>query len=193
MRIHTIIFTCLLPGFAWGATDLSRLDSDKLVPVNLLKQTMKYFDEHQDIIQNKNEVGIIDFKSHNSKERFFIVNVLTGDVETFLVAHGKNSDKNFDGYADSFSNKIDSLQSSLGFYLTAETYNGKNGYSLRLDGLSATNSNARERAIVMHGADYVTPGSKIGRSSGCPAVEQRYHSYIIDRVKDGTLILAAFE
>jgi hypothetical protein len=82
--------------------------------------------------------------------------------------------------------------SSLGFYLTAETYNGEHGYSLRLDGLSSTNSNARERAIVIHAADYVAPGEKIGRSWGCPAVEPRYHQQIIDELKEGALIYASF-
>ena len=135
-------------------------------------------------------MGIIDFKQHNSKERFYIIDMESGRVESYLTAHGKNSDPDYDGYATKFSNTPDSLMSSLGFYLTAETYYGQNGYSLRLDGLSSTNSNARARAIVIHGADYVKPGKKIGRSYGCPALEMRYHQDLIDRLKGGALLYA---
>jgi hypothetical protein len=158
----------------------------------MLNEALDYYRLNLNKIKNKDVIAIINFKEHNSKERLFLIDMNTGDVDSYLVAHGKNSDKNFDGYADSFSNNINSLQSSLGFYLTAETYYGDNGFSLRLDGLSTTNSNARDRAIVIHGADYVSPGTKIGRSYGCPAVEQRYHQLIIDRIKDGSLIYASF-
>jgi hypothetical protein len=164
----------------------------KKVPVKMLNEALDYYRLNLNKIKNKDVIAIINFKEHNSKERLFLIDMNTGDVDSYLVAHGKNSDKNFDGYADSFSNNINSLQSSLGFYLTAETYYGDNGFSLRLDGLSTTNSNARDRAIVIHGADYVSPGTKIGRSYGCPAVEQRYHQLIIDRIKDGSLIYASF-
>jgi len=164
----------------------------KKIPEKMLREALDYYQNNLNKIKNKDVLTIINFKEHNSKERLFLIDMNTGDVETYLVAHGKNSDKNYDGFAESFSNAINSLQSSLGYYLTAETYNGDNGYSLRLDGLSTTNSNARERAIVIHGADYVTPGNKIGRSYGCPAVEQRYHQLIIDRIKNGSLIYASF-
>ena len=136
-------------------------------------------------------MGVIDFKQHSSKERFYIIDMESGRVETYLTSHGKNSDPDHDGYATKFSNVPDSLTSSLGFYLTAETYYGSNGYSLRLDGLSSTNSNARARAIVIHGADYVqADGKKIGRSYGCPALEQRYHQAVINQMKGGTLLFA---
>jgi hypothetical protein len=174
------------------ASDYSHLDPDHLVPAKLLTTAVAYFDEHQSIIPNKRFVGIIDYKQHNSKERFYIVDMESGRVDKYLVAHGKNSDQNFDGYATKFSNVNDSLMSSLGFYLTAETYSGAHGYSLRLDGLSTTNSNARARAIVIHAADYVTPGRKIGRSFGCPALETRYHQQIIDQIRDGSLLYAGY-
>jgi hypothetical protein len=142
-------------------------------------------------MKNKNLTNLsIYFKQHNSKERFYLIDMESGRVEKYLTAHGKNSDPKFTGYSTKFSNTPDTLMSSLGFYKTAESYNGKNGYSLRLDGLSSTNSNARERAIVIHGADYVTPGSKIGRSYGCAAVEERYHADIINRIKGGALLYA---
>jgi hypothetical protein len=172
--------------------DYTHLDPDHLIPAKLLSTALTYFDDHLASIPNKRFIGLIDFKQHNSRERFYIVDMESGRVEKFLVAHGKNSDPDFNGYATKFSNINDSNMSSLGFYLTAETYSGVHGYSLRLDGLSSTNSNARSRAIVIHAADYVAPGDKIGRSFGCPAVEPRYHQQIIDEIKEGSLLYAAF-
>jgi hypothetical protein len=173
--------------------DLSRLDPDHLVPPNLLLKAYNYYQTNLDKITNQHHMSIIDFKKHNSIERLFVIDMDSGLVEKFLVAHGKNSDPTFSGFASTFSNIAESRMSSLGFYLTAETYSGEHGYSLRLDGLEETNSKARERAIVLHGADYVFPGLKIGRSFGCPAVEMRYHQHIIDLIKDGALLYAAFE
>lgn len=170
--------------------DYSYLDPEKIIPSNLLSEAVAYYDANLDKITNQRVMGIIDYKQHNSKERFYIIDMESGRVERYLTAHGKNSDPNFDGYATKFSNTPDSNMTSLGFFLTAETYYGKNGYSLRLDGLSSTNSNARSRAIVIHGAEYVTPGPKIGRSYGCPAVEMRYHQDLIDQIKDGSLLYA---
>lgn len=170
--------------------DYSYLDPDKIVPAKLLQEAVAYYDANLERIENQRVMGVIDYKQHNSKERFYIIDMESGRVEAYLTAHGKNSDPNFDGYATKFSNVPDSNTTSLGFFLTAETYYGKNGYSLRLDGLSSTNSNARSRAIVIHGADYVTPGPKIGRSYGCPAVEMRYHQELIDQIKGGSLLYA---
>jgi hypothetical protein len=169
----------------------NHLDPDKIVPEKLLEEAVIYYDAHLNKIKNKRLIGIIDFKKHNSKERFFIIDMESGRVESYLAAHGKNSDPDFDGYATKFSNTPNSNMTSLGFYLTAETYYGKNDYSLRLDGLSETNSNARERAIVIHGANYVTPGPKIGRSEGCPALDRRYTQEVIDQIKGGALLYAA--
>ena len=108
-----------------------------------------------------------------------------------VVSHGKNSGEN---YATSFSNEYGSYKSSLGFYLTVSTYQGKNGYSLILDGLEkGINDRARERAIVMHGAAYANPsvvskGGRLGRSFGCPAVPQALSRPIIDTIKGGSVM-----
>jgi len=163
------------------------------VPSKLLNQAMQFYNSNIHLISNRKYIGIIDFKLHNSIERFYLYDTETKMAESYLVAHGKNSDRDFDGYATKFSNVVDSLQTSLGFYLTAEEYVGQNGQSLRLDGLSMTNSNARQRAIVIHGASYVKPGQKIGRSFGCPAVELPYTDSIIQKLKEGALIYAAFD
>lgn len=168
----------------------SHLDPSHEVPSALLTKAINYFDSHKSIIKNQSTLGVIDFSQHNSKERFYLIDMVSGQVDKYLVAHGKNSDPDYDGYATQFSNTPGSEMSSQGFYLTAETYDGSHGYSLRLDGLSTTNSNARSREIVIHPADYVTPGAKIGRSWGCPAVDPRYSVEIINRIKNGVLIYA---
>ena len=192
--------TGVKPGAVLGGVDTgsippssekyAHLDPGHEVPAMLLSKALNYFETHQNVIAKKDVIGVIDFKQHNSKERFYIIDLDTGHVDKYLVAHGKNSDPDYEGFATIFSNTPGSEASSVGFYLTAETYEGNHGYSLKLDGLSSTNSNARSRSIVMHPADYVFPGSKIGRSWGCPAVEPRYSVQIIDQIKGGTLIYA---
>lgn len=172
------------------AEKYSYVDQEKIVPAALLLKTLTYYDANLSKIKNKNYIIVIDFKQHNSKKRFYLINMQSGDVERYLTAHGKNSDPDYDGYATKFSNTSGSNMSSVGFYLTAETYYGDNGYSLRLDGLSSTNSKARSRAIVIHGASYVREASLIGRSYGCPALEVRYAADVINTIKGGALIYA---
>lgn len=187
--LFMIFFFCITNTVV--ASDFTHLDPEGKIPKNLLAKTLDFYEKNKQIINNQSSIGIIDFSEHNSRERFFIVNMITGQVDSYLVAHGRNSDEDFDGYATEFSNTPDSLMSSQGFYLTAEAYFGKRGYSLRLDGLSESNSKARERDIVIHGASYVEQGRQIiGRSWGCPAVDLRYTEEIIDRIKDGMLLYA---
>jgi hypothetical protein len=168
----------------------SYIDPEHVVPATLLSRALNYYDANQARIANKRYVVVIDFSQHNSKKRFYLIDMGSGDVVGYLTAHGKNSDPDFDGYATKFSNTPDSLMTSLGPYLTAETYYGEHGYSLRLDGLSSTNSNARKRAIVIHGASYVTNAPLIGRSYGCPALDMDYYSEVISMIKGGALIYA---
>src|SRR5205823_4117004 len=95
------------------------------------------------------------------------------------------------GMAVSFSNTVNSLQSSLGFFLTAETYNGVHGESLRIDGLSDTNDNVRERVVVIHSAAYVdNSNTKQGRSNGCFALTESEKPEIVLHLKNGSLIYA---
>jgi hypothetical protein len=185
------------PGGGTGSTTptldkYAHLDPSHEVPASLLSRALAYYDANSSKIRNKNFISIIDFKQHSSKERFYLINMSTGHVERYATAHGKNSDPDHDGYATIFSNTPSSEMSSLGFYLAAETYEGGKGYSLKLDGLSSTNSNARSRAIVIHPADYVySTGEKIGRSWGCPALEPRFSADIINQIKGGSLIYAS--
>ncbi len=169
--------------------DYSHLDPNHLVPDGILRQAVLYYDVNLDNIANKDFMTVIDFNQHSSQKRMFLINMKTGEVSPMLTAAGAGSDPDNDGYATLFSNIVDSHMSSLGFYLTSSTYQGGNGYSLRLHGLSPTNSKAFERYIVVHGADYVSESqNKTGRSWGCPAVDRKLNKSLIDRIKAGSLL-----
>ena len=142
-------------------------------------------------IANPEYLTIIDFSQSSRKKRFYLINVDNKKlVENTFVAHGKNSGID---EAKSFSNIPESNQSSLGFYLTKATYTGKHGLSLRLSGLEkGINDNAEARAIVVHGAEYVSAArvssSFMGRSLGCPALPQEVSSEVISKIKGGSLL-----
>lgn len=167
------------------------IDPNRVINTTALKNALLYFDQNKSKFANKNYVSVIDFSKKSTLARFHIIDMNTGSVWSIHTAHGKGSDSNHDGYAEKFSNKSGSNASSLGFYRAAETYSGNHGLSLRLDGLSSTNSNARARAVVIHGASYVKESSSIqGRSWGCPAVTMSYRDKVVKSLKGGSLIYA---
>jgi hypothetical protein len=136
----------------------------------------------------KDILTIIDFSISSTSKRLWIIDMENHKVlHHTLVSHGKNSGEEF---ANVFSNVVGSEKSSLGFYATAETYTGKNGYSLKIDGLSGNlNNKARERAVVIHSAEYVSydfinQNGKLGRSQGCPALPKELTKEIIDLIKN---------
>jgi hypothetical protein len=140
-------------------------------------------------IQKASILSVVDFSQRSDKKRLYIIDVDNYKVliNTY-VAHGKNTGLQ---YAEKFSNKHESLQSSLGFYVTKGTYFGKHGLSLRLAGLEKEiNDNAESRAVVVHGAAYIGAhrlnAPYMGRSFGCPAVPQELASEVINIIKDGT-------
>lgn len=140
----------------------------------------------------KNVLTIIDFSISSGFERMWIIDVNKMEVvHVSLVAHGRNSGNEF---ATSFSNTPSSYQSSLGFYITGGTYIGKHGLSLCLDGAEpGINDKARERAIVMHGADYVSRDfiqryGRLGRSYGCPSIPMEDHEKIINMLSGGSCL-----
>lgn len=135
---------------------------------------------------------VIDFTLPSTEKRLWIIDVEKKEILlNTVVSHGRNSGMLM---AEKFSNLPESFQSSLGFYKTAETYSGKHGYSLRLDGLEkGINDQARNRAIVIHGADYAREevakmSGRLGRSLGCPAVPTELSQEVIDLIKDGSLL-----
>ena len=142
--------------------------------------------------QKSNIIAIADFNQPSTSKRLYIIDLDTYELKfRTWVAHGRNSGG---GMAERFSNRVSSNQSSPGFYVTGNTYKGKHGYSLRLEGVErGINDNASKRAIVIHGADYVNPSviSKlgfIGRSQGCPAIPMNLHRPVIDQLKDGACL-----
>lgn len=167
------------------------VDPTRLIPTKALEEALLYYHANKATLGNKNTLSIIDFGQSSTKKRWFIIDMVTGSVWNVHVSHGKGSDSNHDGFAEKFSNVSGSNATSLGFYKTAETYQGKHGYSLRLDGLSETNSRARQRAIVVHGADYVKDKDVIqGRSWGCPAISLANYAKVINLIKGGSIIYA---
>ena len=143
-------------------------------------------------LEKTNLITIADFSQSSCKKRLYVIDLSEQKIlyQTF-VAHGKNSGVE---YARSFSNEPQSYKSSLGFYTTRESYTGEHGTSLRLMGEEAgINSNALERAIVMHGAAYVSQqfvneNGRLGRSQGCPALPDDQCADIINLVKNGSCI-----
>ncbi len=137
-------------------------------------------------------ITIIDFSLPSDKERLWVLDLASNKVLFHcLVSHGRNSGELM---AEKFSNIPGSFASSPGFYVTGDTYTGRNGLSLVLDGLEAgINDKARARAIVMHGADYVSPeyikvNGRLGRSQGCPAVPEKLCGEIIESIKGGSCL-----
>ena len=141
---------------------------------------------------NKKLLSIIDYSKPSNEKRLFVIDVENRKLlYNTQVAHGKKS-----GYvnATKFSNKYGSHKSCLGFFITGNSYYGKRGYSLQLEGLEkGINDNARSRGIVIHGANYVSEriangNGVIGRSWGCPAVSKKLSKEIINLLKGGSLL-----
>ena len=139
-------------------------------------------------------LAVIDYSQPSTARRLWIFDLRKKTlVLRDLVAHGQKSGENF---ATQFSNNEGSHQSSLGLFRTQESYQGANGYSLRMDGLEpGINDSARERAIVIHPASYVNPlwsqtQGRIGRSQGCPAVRPQVARQVVDKLKDGQFMFA---
>ena len=141
-------------------------------------------------------LSVIDYSRPSTQRRLWVFDLVPGKLlfEEW-VAHGRNSGGNI---TERFSNETGSLMSSVGVFVTEEAYMGHNGYSLRLRGLDVGfNDHAMERAVVMHGADYVNEGiirgqGRLGRSLGCPAVRREVAPALIDTVRNGSLVFAYY-
>jgi hypothetical protein len=195
---------CFLVGVIWAGSPVFAVE-----PQAILDQTNNLRSEVLEIALEAYEqaeaggfvrrevLTIIDYEVPSYQQRLWVIDMKVGRVlYQEWVAHGMGRPRGSGGTMEealSFSNEKGTLKSSLGLFITAETYSGKHGYSLKLDGLEAgVNDNARERLIVIHAAEYVTrdraADQMVGRSWGCPAVRPKIARKLIDAVKDGSVL-----
>jgi len=150
---------------------------------------------HVGRVKVRDVIGIADFDAASNAPRFHLLDVASGRVNSLLVAHGRGSDPSHTGWLQRFSNDLGSAASCSGAFVTAEEYVGNHGRSRRIDGLDPTNCNARTRAVVIHGAWYVSPQmvrehGKLGRSEGCFAFSEQDLAQVMARMGPGRLIYA---
>jgi hypothetical protein len=147
------------------------------------------------VLWRRDIAGIADFAAHSAQPRFHFANLENGTVRSFRVAHGTGSDPEHDGWLKHFSNVNGSLATSRGAYITWEWYTGRYGTSVRLGGLDPDNSNALERAIVMHSATYASQAhvdrwGRLGRSNGCFALSPEDFLHALTSLSGGRLLYA---
>ena len=166
-----------------------------VVPPALLQRALAAMDHHANVIEHRDVIAIADFSLPSRTPRFHLVNPVDGSATSHLVAHGRGSDPAHTGWLERFSNEPHSNATSAGSYLTSGIYFGSHGRSMRLEGLDATNSNAAARALVVHGAWYVSNAmlwqwGKLGRSQGCFAVSDSSLDEVLARLGPGRMIYA---
>jgi hypothetical protein len=181
-----------------AATLLKPLSAVAAVPAisaTLLRRGLAALDQHGSAIPNRDVMAIADFALPSRSPRFHLVDVANGRVNSYLVAHGRGSDPGHTGWLQRFSNAPQSHATSAGAYRTEGIYVGSHGRSIRLSGLDPSNNNALPRAIVVHGAWYVSDAmvhahGVLGRSEGCFALAATSLPEILDRLGSGRLIYA---
>jgi hypothetical protein len=162
---------------------------------SLLRRALDALERHHDSITYRDFIGVADFSLPSRAPRFHLVKLADGSVQSHLVAHGRGSDPSRTGWLERFSNEPRSNATSAGAYRTGSFYVGAHGHSIRLEGLDPSNSNALSRAIVVHGAWYVSEemlsfSGILGRSQGCFAVASSSLPAIMTRLGPGRLIYA---
>lgn len=173
------------------------LDPHRLVRPELLQRAMVALDTHASRIAYRDRMYLVDFRKFSGEARLFEVDLQNGQVAAFRTCHGRGSDPAHTGYAEDFSNTMDSHMSSVGAYATAgANWGSQQGPNVLLDGLEYSNSQARERAIIVHGADYAEPAflareGKLGRSYGCFSTSHADLQTLRARMGDGRLLFAA--
>ena len=146
-------------------------------------------------IAARDTIGVVDFSKPSDEERFFLVDLMSGNVEAHRVAHGRGSDPDHSGFVEKFSNDFGSYASSNGTYTTGDYYQGKYGLSMKVRGLDWSNYNAEPRAIVIHNAwyaedDMIPIHGKLGRSEGCFAMSRKSQYDVMSRLAGGRMIYA---
>ena len=179
--------------FAWllilGSGTAAATPAADLLGHALLDEALSARADAVSEIRNDRYISVIDYRAPSNVPRYFLINTSDMTAEAFLVSHGRGSDPDYDGLADRFSNIEGSKMSSLGAFVTGETYYGAHGLSLKLKGLGPQNDLAEQRLIVIHGADYVTPDRAVlGRSWGCPALERHITERVVPLIKGGSFL-----
>jgi hypothetical protein len=159
----------------------------------LFQRARAALDSHR--IAARDSMGIIDFSRPSADPRFHVVDLMNGTAKSYRVAHGRGSDPDHSGFLERFSNRPGSEATSEGAYTTAEYYEGKYGLSMKVAGLDPTNSNAYDRAIVIHNAWYAEPEmiaqhGKLGRSEGCFAFSRADQWDVMRKLAGGRMIYA---
>jgi hypothetical protein len=161
----------------------------------LLERAKAALDHHADAFALRDRLAIVDFDAPSKNPRMHIVDLIGGQTSSYLVSHGRGSDPAHSGWLHSFSNEFNSLASSSGAFKTGDMYFGQHGRSMRLLGLDPQNNNAESRAIVVHGADYVSEDhvaawGKCGRSEGCFAVAPHIVPQVLGLLGPGRMLYA---
>ena len=143
----------------------------------------------------RDTMAVVDFSKPSNEERFYVVNLQSGEVEAHRVAHGRGSDPDHSGFVERFSNDFGSYASSSGAYLSGDYYDGKYGLSMKVRGLDWSNYNAEPRAIVIHNAWYAEDNmipvhGKLGRSEGCFAMSRKSQFEVMRKLAGGRMIYA---
>lgn len=172
-----------------------RIAIDPSIDSRMVARARAAFDRHRNSLTNIDVVGIADFTRASSEQRFYLLDTQSGRVTRHLVAHGRGSDPAHTGFLQRFSNQVRSEASSNGAYVTSEYYPGHYGRSMRVRGLDESNSNAEQRAIVIHSAWYAEPAvlagnGRLGRSEGCFALPYASLQEVLQRLGPGRFLYA---
>lgn len=172
------------------------LDPQRLVRPELMQRALAALDVHSRRVSRRDRMYLVDFARFSGEPRLFEVDLVTGQVAAFRTCHGRGSDPAHTGFARDFSNTEDSHMSSVGAFRTAgPNWGSQQGPNVLLDGLEYSNSNARARAIIVHGADYAEPDflareGKLGRSYGCFSTSHADLRTLRERMGEDRLLFA---
>ena len=172
------------------------IDGKGVVRVDLIERAKSALDQHGARIANRDRIYLVDFTRHSGEERLYEVDLMAGEVKGLRTAHGRGSDPEHTGFAKNFSNVPESFCSSVGAFVTdGPSWGPQQGPNVILEGLEPTNDKARDRAIIVHGADYADPEflareGKLGRSYGCFSVAHADLPDLRQRMGYGRLLFA---
>ena len=186
----------VLPTIQTANVEVPPLDPRGHVRKELMERAMTALDTHHRRLPLRDRMYLVDFQKFSGEDRFYEVDLEGGWVTAYRTSHGRGSDPAHSGFAQRFSNQMDSHMSSIGAYATAgASWGSQQGPNVLLDGLEYSNDRARERAIIIHGADYADPDflareGKLGRSYGCFSTSHADLPSLRERMGEGRLLFA---